>query len=79
MSCAHRPSLRVYRGEVLGLDIHNPEEKKKEQKKVRPLIYVTAVFFLICDSVNEKYSVWMTPRGRSIGWELCLMKQRVLV
>lgn len=33
MSCAHRPSLRVYRGEVLGLDIHNPEEKEKRTEK----------------------------------------------
>jgi hypothetical protein len=35
MSCAHRPSLQVYRG---------------------------GVFSLICDFVNEKYSVWM-PQG----------------
>lgn len=40
MSCAHRPSLRVYRGGVFGSDIHYLEEKEKEEKKVKPPIYM---------------------------------------
>jgi hypothetical protein len=51
------PSIILYRGGVLGSDIHYSEEKETEQKKVKPPIYVTAVFCLIYDSVNEKESV----------------------